>query len=229
MRHLLLTTLIGLTAPVRAQPETDSEWFTYMADLNRGSDLESPGSKGALSLNVGAGIQTQATPSTNSRFLDQMRPIDSSANSATPLHFVSLHKGTPWPLDFGLNFGQTGDGDVKRVGGHAQWTWIDVPRGISVSTRAGFYRTDGFRSAQIESREAMAGVGGGYSYVRLYALAGMAEHQARLDSTRQTWRQPVGAIGMQTRLGTPFLTATLEWAYRDKSYRGLAAKLAIGI
>jgi hypothetical protein len=217
-----------------------------MADANQGSALEASGSKGAMGTSIAAGFQTIESPENTEVAQDQLRPTDKTTQKASRLSFASLYKGTPWPVDFGVSFGKTGDGEITRVGMTTQWTWVEIPRGPSLSNRLSYHKSYGYRSSDIQTTGFDILGGFGYGYIMGYASLGVVNHRASLDvqdteSVRlaltdpnntveqRTWQHSRGACGIQIKLGSPFITSTVEWTYSQTTYRGMSAKLSIGI
>ena len=200
----ILLILIIKTNVAFAQLPTDRETATFeqqLSDISIFSPAVVPVSAGSYGATVGI-LEHSYTFEDSSPYLSKHLGVDDSRK----LHIQKLtwHKGTPWPVDFGVALGSDRAHTFTDWHLYTQWTLFERLRWPSLSAR-GFYRQL-YNFDSVTVMNFGGEVAASYSFLRYFSVfTAVGWHQTSMNF-RHVTRDP--EVGLVTVSSVPQLSTT---------------------
>lgn len=226
-----------------AQTKELHEWLDAAATLNRPSMIDAAGSQGSYGTNFGAGFSRISTNPHNRLIAEETGNSDTSANSLN-VPKVWISRGSILPVDFTLTGGATQDRKFANAGAIVQVTLFEALALPAISIRGFAGRTFGNMNTTVKSQGGEAAISMGFlRYIRVYAAAGRAWHQATIaakpesrtftllqDSVQdanyhRTWNEYVRSAGIKITLLPGRLSMAAETESFDTKSEAFSVRL----
>lgn len=170
------------------------DYMSFLASTNSYSPAEGAGSHGSVGFGLGAGISMEQKPENTALIDDQLRSSDQFANDepagqskSVVIPRAFIHKGLPWPVDFGFGLGRIGNLRATTAGGYAQWTVYEAFAMPAVAVRLKHSRMMGLPSTEFNTTALEGAVSYGFfRYFTGYATYASNRNNAVIRTSGET-------------------------------------------
>lgn len=228
-QYFLAAIIFALTSSVIFADNAASN--IQLSRLSSYSSLEPAFPKGSLGFRIGLGLD---------RYQDVSASEASDKGEDLNLANIYIHKGTPWPIDFGILFSQGVGAGFQKIGAHIQWNVYQGFRLPSLSLRYSQASTKGPRKVKMESRQISVAVD--YSILSLFTLfAKLGIESRRIEETEtesyslkamtrsELINEFIQEIGLQVRIIPGYLDLTIAAQRSPDETDHVLAKLGLGM